>query len=230
MAVSAARRFRPAWDRRVTGTIVEARTGVPLAAVLVKVQSTGQQAFSDADGRFEIARRSRRTTSRARLRCWIRAGETGRRGRRWRSGGRQDCGGGRGEHLRRRRRRRAAPHSARRSRVLPVSSCWAAAISSPSAGSWPTIRSGPCRSFPAWPPATTSAPSSPCVALDRRTSGSRWMASTARCCSTPSAACRTPARIGLINSDIIESATLLRRRASAASEFASRLASRLHHA
>ena len=39
---------------RVTGTIVEARTGVPLAAVLVKVQSTGQQAFSDADGRFEI--------------------------------------------------------------------------------------------------------------------------------------------------------------------------------
>ena len=39
---------------RVAGTIVEARTGVPLAAVLVKVQSTGQQAFSDADGRFEI--------------------------------------------------------------------------------------------------------------------------------------------------------------------------------
>lgn len=40
---------------RVTGVIVEARTGVPLAAVLVKVQSTGQQAFSDPDGRFEIA-------------------------------------------------------------------------------------------------------------------------------------------------------------------------------
>ncbi len=40
---------------RVTGTIVEARTGAPLAAVLVKVQSTGQQAFSDSDGRFEIA-------------------------------------------------------------------------------------------------------------------------------------------------------------------------------
>jgi hypothetical protein len=40
---------------RVTGTIVEARTGAPLAAVLVKVQATGQQAFSDADGRFEIA-------------------------------------------------------------------------------------------------------------------------------------------------------------------------------
>ncbi len=39
---------------RVTGTIVEARTGAPLAAVLVKVQSTGQQAFSDGDGRFEI--------------------------------------------------------------------------------------------------------------------------------------------------------------------------------
>ncbi len=38
----------------VTGTVVEARTGVPLAAVLVRVQSTGQQAFSDADGRFEI--------------------------------------------------------------------------------------------------------------------------------------------------------------------------------
>jgi hypothetical protein len=40
---------------RVTGTIVEARTGAPLAAVLIKIQSTGQQAFSDADGRFEIA-------------------------------------------------------------------------------------------------------------------------------------------------------------------------------
>ena len=39
---------------RVTGTIVEARTAAPLAAVLVKVPSTGQQAFSDADGRFEI--------------------------------------------------------------------------------------------------------------------------------------------------------------------------------
>lgn len=39
----------------VTGVVVEARTGAPLAAVLVKVQSTGQQAFSDADGRFEIA-------------------------------------------------------------------------------------------------------------------------------------------------------------------------------
>ena len=40
---------------KITGTIVEARTGAPLPAVLVKVQSTGQQAFSDADGRFEIA-------------------------------------------------------------------------------------------------------------------------------------------------------------------------------
>ena len=39
---------------KVTGTIVEARTGAPLAAVLVKVQSTGQQSLSDADGRFEI--------------------------------------------------------------------------------------------------------------------------------------------------------------------------------
>ena len=39
---------------RVTGTVVEARTGAPLAAVLVRIQSTGQQAFSDADGRFEI--------------------------------------------------------------------------------------------------------------------------------------------------------------------------------
>ncbi|MEO8680173.1 MAG: TonB-dependent receptor [Vicinamibacterales bacterium] len=38
----------------VTGHVVEARTGAPLAAVLVKVQSTGQQALSDADGRFEI--------------------------------------------------------------------------------------------------------------------------------------------------------------------------------
>ena len=40
---------------RVTGMVVEARTGSPLAAVLVKVQSTGQQALSDEDGRFEIA-------------------------------------------------------------------------------------------------------------------------------------------------------------------------------
>jgi hypothetical protein len=39
---------------RVTGTIVEARTGSPLAAVLIRVQSTGQQAFSNEDGRFEI--------------------------------------------------------------------------------------------------------------------------------------------------------------------------------
>ena len=40
---------------RVTGRVVEARTGAPLIAVLVKVQSTKQQAFSDRDGRFEIA-------------------------------------------------------------------------------------------------------------------------------------------------------------------------------
>jgi hypothetical protein len=39
---------------KVTGTIVEARTGAPLAAVLVKVQATGQQALSDTDGRFAI--------------------------------------------------------------------------------------------------------------------------------------------------------------------------------
>jgi len=39
---------------KITGTIVEARTGVPIAAVLVKVQSTGQQGFSGADGKFEI--------------------------------------------------------------------------------------------------------------------------------------------------------------------------------
>ena len=39
----------------VTGTVVEARTGAPLAAVLVKIQSTGQQSFSDAEGRFAIA-------------------------------------------------------------------------------------------------------------------------------------------------------------------------------
>lgn len=38
----------------ITGTIVEARSGAPLAAVLVKVQSTGQQALSDGDGKFEI--------------------------------------------------------------------------------------------------------------------------------------------------------------------------------
>lgn len=39
---------------RVTGTTVEARTNAPLAAVLIKVQSTGQEVLSDAEGRFEI--------------------------------------------------------------------------------------------------------------------------------------------------------------------------------
>ena len=39
----------------ITGVVTEARTGAPLAAVLVKIQSTGQQSFSAADGRFEIA-------------------------------------------------------------------------------------------------------------------------------------------------------------------------------
>ena len=39
----------------MTGAVVEARTGAPLVAVLVKIQSTGQQSFSDAEGRFEIA-------------------------------------------------------------------------------------------------------------------------------------------------------------------------------
>jgi hypothetical protein len=39
---------------KITGKIVEARTGAPLTAVLVKVQATGQQAFSDADGNFTI--------------------------------------------------------------------------------------------------------------------------------------------------------------------------------
>ena len=39
---------------KITGTIVEARTNAPLAAVLVKIPSTGQQSFSDAEGRFEI--------------------------------------------------------------------------------------------------------------------------------------------------------------------------------
>ena len=54
LAVSPTRRLGPAWDRWCDRHVVEARTGVPLAAVLVRVQSTGQQAFSDADGRFEI--------------------------------------------------------------------------------------------------------------------------------------------------------------------------------
>ena len=40
---------------KVTGLVVEARTGAPLLAVLVKVQATKQQALSDQDGRFEIA-------------------------------------------------------------------------------------------------------------------------------------------------------------------------------
>jgi hypothetical protein len=40
---------------RVSGQIIEARTGAPLIAVLVQVQATRQRAFSDGDGRFEIA-------------------------------------------------------------------------------------------------------------------------------------------------------------------------------
>ena len=39
----------------ISGVVVEARTGAALAAVLVKIESTGQQAFSDTEGRFEIA-------------------------------------------------------------------------------------------------------------------------------------------------------------------------------
>ena len=38
----------------IRGTIVEARTQQPLAAVLVRVQETGQQAIPDAEGHFEI--------------------------------------------------------------------------------------------------------------------------------------------------------------------------------
>lgn len=38
----------------VRGIVVESRTGAPLAAVLVTVQDTGQQAVSDVEGRFEI--------------------------------------------------------------------------------------------------------------------------------------------------------------------------------
>jgi hypothetical protein len=40
---------------RIAGHIVEARSGTPLAAVLVRVQATGQQSLTDADGWFEIA-------------------------------------------------------------------------------------------------------------------------------------------------------------------------------
>lgn len=40
---------------RITGLVIEARTGAPLAAVLVQVQATRQQAISDTEGRFEIA-------------------------------------------------------------------------------------------------------------------------------------------------------------------------------
>jgi hypothetical protein len=40
---------------RITGHVVEARSGAPLAAVLVKLQATGQHSLTDADGAFEIA-------------------------------------------------------------------------------------------------------------------------------------------------------------------------------
>jgi hypothetical protein len=38
----------------VTGEVIEARTGAPLAAVLVQVESTRQRAYTDADGRFML--------------------------------------------------------------------------------------------------------------------------------------------------------------------------------
>ena len=40
---------------KITGTVVEARSGAPLAAVLVKVQGTNQQTLSDGDGTFTIS-------------------------------------------------------------------------------------------------------------------------------------------------------------------------------
>lgn len=40
---------------RISGQIIEARTGAPLIAVLVQVQSTRQKAISDTAGKFEIA-------------------------------------------------------------------------------------------------------------------------------------------------------------------------------
>jgi hypothetical protein len=45
---------QPTQTGRITGHVVEARTGAPLAAVLVQVQSTRQRAYSDQDGRFEL--------------------------------------------------------------------------------------------------------------------------------------------------------------------------------
>src|SRR6266508_2280570 len=39
---------------RISGQIVEARSGAPLFAVLVQVQSTRQRAISDTEGKFEI--------------------------------------------------------------------------------------------------------------------------------------------------------------------------------
>jgi hypothetical protein len=45
----------PSLVGQVTGRIVEARTGAPLVAVLVQVDSTRQRALSNEDGRFEIA-------------------------------------------------------------------------------------------------------------------------------------------------------------------------------
>jgi hypothetical protein len=39
----------------IRGRVIEARTGVPLTAVLLQVQSTNQRAISDEQGRFELA-------------------------------------------------------------------------------------------------------------------------------------------------------------------------------
>ena len=45
---------QPAATATLRGQVVEARTGVPLPAVLVQIEATRQQATSDADGRFSF--------------------------------------------------------------------------------------------------------------------------------------------------------------------------------
>ena len=60
----------------IRGTVVEARTGQPLAAVLVRVQETGQQAVSDSEGKLRDYRRARGIAQPARVRGRLRPDAT----------------------------------------------------------------------------------------------------------------------------------------------------------
>ena len=177
----------------MTGTIVEARTGAPLAAVLVKVQSTGQQAFSDGDGNFEIAdvpvgpqtllvsvvgyglvRREVTVSATDAVDVTIPVAEGA-------STYVEDVSVG-------------ASRSAKPSPASRASRCSAAARFWRLRG---LVADDPFRAVQVLPGVATGDDFRAEFAvrgLARRTSASRSTASTARCCFTPSAAWKTPAR------------------------------------